>query len=154
MYNKNGDNMKIAIVSDHRGYELKEYIKKNIDNLDIIDLGTYNNQMVDYPKYAFKLGEYVNKHNCFGVAICGSGIGMSIACNKVKGIRCARINTIKDASITRNDNDSNIVALPGSINKDKALKIINTFINKDFSKEERHIKRIDQINEYESNKRI
>lgn len=151
MYNKNGDNMKIAIASDHRGYELKEYIKKNIKNIEIVDLGTYSNKSVDYPDYAFKLGEYVSKNNCFGVAICGSGIGISIACNKVKGIRCAKVSSIKDAIITRKDNNSNIVAFSSEINKDRALKIVSAFINQKFLEEERHIKRINKINEYEQN---
>ena len=151
MYNKNGDNMKIAIASDHRGYELKEYIKKHIKNIEIVDLGTYSNKSVDYPDYAFKLGEYVSKNNCFGVAICGSGIGISIACNKVKGIRCAKVSSIKDAIITRKDNNSNVVAFSSEINKDRALKIVSAFINQKFLEEERHIKRINKINEYEQN---
>ena len=141
--------MKIAIASDHRGYELKEYIKKHIKNIEIVDLGTYSNKSVDYPDYAFKLGEYVSKTNCFGVAICGSGIGISIACNKVKGIRCAKVNSIKEAIITKKDNNSNILSLSSSINKERAIKIVLSFINTTFSNEERHIKRINKIKEYE-----
>lgn len=151
MYNKVGDNMKIAIASDHRGYELKEYIKKNLKDVQVIDLGTNSIKSVDYPDYAFKLGEYVVKNNCYGIVICGSGIGISIACNKVKGVRCAKVNSIKDAICTRNDNDSNVIALSSTINKERALKIITSFINTSFSNEERHIKRINKINEYELN---
>lgn len=150
MYNKNGDNMKIAIANDHRGYNLKKYIIKHLKNVEIVDLGTDSDKSTDYPIYAFKLGEYVVKNKCFGVAICGSGIGISIACNKVKGVRCAKVNFIKEAKVTREDNNSNIVAISGDINEERAIRIIETFINQEFKKEERHIKRINQINEYES----
>ncbi len=149
MYNKIGDNMKLAIANDHRGYDLKKYIIKNLKGIEIIDLGSDNTKS-DYSKYGIKLGEYVVKNKCFGLAICGSGIGISIACNKVKGARCARVDFIKEAKTTREDNDSNIVAISGDMNKDRALRIVEEFINTDFSKEERHIKRINQINEYES----
>lgn len=143
--------MKIAIASDHRGYELKEFIKKNIKNVEIVDLGTNSTKSVDYPDFAFKLGEYVVKNNCFGIAICGSGIGISIACNKVKGVRCAKVNSIKDAKFTRKDNNSNIIAICSEINKNRVIKIIETFINQEFSNDERHIRRINKISEYESN---
>ena len=81
--------MKLAIANDHRGYDLKKYIIKNLKGIEIIDLGSDNTKS-DYSKYGIKLGEYVVKNKCFGLAICGSGIGISIACNKVKGVRCAR----------------------------------------------------------------
>lgn len=150
MYNKIGDNMKLAIANDHRGYELKQYIIKNLRNVDIIDLGSNDTKSSDYSLYGIKLGEYVVKNNCFGLAICGSGIGISIACNKVKGVRCAKVNFIKEAVITRNDNNTNVIAISGEMNKQRALKIVEAFLKQDFSNEERHIKRINQINEYES----
>lgn len=141
--------MKIYIASDHRGIELKKYIIKKLNKIDIEDLGSFTKDSVDYPDFAFKLGKKVVDEDTFGIAICGSGIGISIACNKVKKVRCAKVNTIKDAIITRKDNDSNIVALSASINKDRAIRIIEEFINTPFSNEERHIKRINKINEYE-----
>ena len=149
MYNKIGDDMKLAIANDHRGYDLKKYIIRHLKGVEIIDLGS-DNVKSDYPKYGIKLGEYVVKNNCYGLAICGSGIGISIACNKVKGIRCAKVNFIKEAKVTREDNNSNIIAISGDINPERALRIIEEFLNTDFKKEERHIKRINQINEYES----
>ena len=152
MYNKIGDNMKLAIANDHRGYKLKRYIIKNLKDVEIVDLGSDSEKSSDYSKYGIKLGEYVVKNNCLGLAICGSGIGISIACNKVKGIRCARVNFIKEAKITRNDNNANIVAISGDINQERALRIVEEFINTDFSNAERHIKRIKQIDEYESSK--
>ena len=141
--------MKLAIASDHRGYELKKYIKKNIKDIEIEDLGTDSSKSVDYPDFGFKLGEYIVKNKCFGVAICGSGIGISIACNKVKGVRCAKVNFIKEAIITRKDNNSNIIAISSEINPERAVKIIQSFINTEFNKEERHIRRINKIKEYE-----
>ena len=141
--------MKLAIANDHRGYDLKKYIIRHLKGVEIIDLGS-DNVKSDYPKYGIKLGEYVVKNNCYGLAICGSGIGISIACNKVKGIRCAKVNFIKEAKVTREDNNSNIIAISGDINPERALRIIEEFLNTEFKKEERHIKRINQINEYES----
>ncbi|MBQ1495794.1 MAG: RpiB/LacA/LacB family sugar-phosphate isomerase [Bacilli bacterium] len=141
--------MKVAIASDHRGFELKKYIINKMKDVEFVDLGTNSIESTDYPIYAFKLGEYVTNNNCFGVAICGSGIGISIACNKVKGVRCARVSSIKDAIVTRDDNDSNIVAFSSAISKRKAVKIIRSFINEEFKKAPRHVKRINQINEYE-----
>lgn len=149
MYNKSGDNMKIAIASDHRGFELKEYLKKHIKEYDLIDLGTNTKSSGDYPDYAFKLGEYIVKNNCLGIVMCGSGIGISIACNKVKGVRCAKVDCIKDAIYTKKDNNANVIALSERIKPDRAVKIVKSFIETEFSKEERHIRRINKINEYE-----
>ena len=95
------------------------------------------------------LNYVIKKNKCLGIAICGSGIGMSIACNKVKGIRCARVNSIKDTIITRKDNDSNVIALSSELNENRVIRIIEEFINTDFSNEDRHIRRINKIDEYE-----
>ena len=143
--------MKIGIANDHRGYNLKVQILDELkENYEVIDLGTNSTESVDYPDYAFSLGEKVrDKEVDFGIAICGSGIGISIACNKVKGIRCAKVSTKEEAMYTRNDNDSNIVALSEKTTKEDALDIINTFINTPFSNEEKHVRRINKITEYE-----
>ncbi len=143
--------IKIGIASDHRGYILKgQIIDRLMDKYDITDCGAYSEESVDYPDYAFKLGNLVaDKDVDFGIAICGSGIGISIACNKVKGVRCAKVSTPEEAEITRNDNDANIVAFSASTSLDNALKIIDKFINTPFSNEERHQRRIDKITRYE-----
>lgn len=143
--------MKIGIANDHRGYNLKvQILDKLKEKYEIVDLGTDSNESVDYPDYAFKLGEKVsNKELDFGIAICGSGIGISIACNKVKGIRCAKVSNKDEAMYTRNDNDSNIVALSEKVLPEDAIEIIDTFINTPFSNEEKHIRRINKITEYE-----
>ncbi len=142
--------MKVGIANDHRGYKLKEYLKENLKGYEIIDYGTYSEEAADYPDYAFKLGENVVKGNVdFGIAICGSGIGISIACNKVKGIRCAKVSNKEEAAMTRIDNNSNIVAFSAATKEKDALEIVNTFLNTEASKEERHQNRIKKILKYE-----
>ena len=140
--------MKLGIASDHRGYKLKEEIKEVLDNVK--DYGTNNEESCDYPDYAYKLSQGVlNNEVDFGIAICGSGIGISIACNKVKGIRCAKVSTPEEATYTRNDNDSNIVAFSEQTDLQTALQIIDKFINTPFSNEEKHRRRINKIKEIE-----
>jgi ribose 5-phosphate isomerase B len=142
--------MKIGIISDHRGYELKDKIIKNIKNVEFVDYGTNSKESIDYPDFAFKMCENLVKGNVdLGIAICGSGIGMSIACNKVKGIRCARVTSIKDVIVTKIDNNANVIAFSSEINFNKIKRMIEEFINTPFSKEERHQRRINKISEYE-----
>lgn len=145
--------MKLGIASDHRGYNLKEQIKPYLKNFDVIDYGTDSIESTDYPDYAFKLGEAVaSKEVDYGIAICGSGIGISIACNKVKGIRCAKVNDVEDARVTRIDNDANIIAFSEKNSLQEALNMISTFINTPCSMEEKHIRRRNKIASYEENK--
>lgn len=144
--------MKVGIANDHRGYKLKEYLKLKLTKLgyEVVDYGTNSTDSVDYPDYAFKLStNVVNKNVDFGVAICGSGIGISIACNKVKGIRCAKVSNIEEAKYTREDNDSNIVAFGEKISEQEALEIVKTFITTPFSNLDKHIRRINKIKKYE-----
>ena len=86
-----------------------------------------------------------------GIAICGSGIGISIACNKVKNIRCAKVSNKEEAYYTRNDNDANVVAFSAKTEKETAFEIVRTFMSTPFSNEERHQRRIDKIKAYEEN---
>lgn len=144
--------MKIGLASDHRGYKLKEALIKELTNrnYEVVDYGTNSEESTDYPDYAFKLGEnIVNKSVDYGVAICGSGIGISIACNKVKGIRCAKVDSISDVIATRNDNDTNIVAFGENKTIEEALELVLTFINTPCSMEEKHIRRRNKIINYE-----
>ncbi len=146
--------MKIGIASDHRGYQLKQYLISELKmrNYQIIDYGTNNEESTDYPDYAFLLGENVaNKTVDYGVAICGSGIGISIACNKVKGIRCAKVSNQEEAKVTRIDNDANIVAFGEKVPKQEALDIVITFLKTPSSNLEKHQRRIKKILEYEEN---
>ena len=142
--------MKIGIACDHRGYELKEFLKNNLERYEVVDYGTDSTESVDYPDYGILLGEKVSSGEVsYGIAICGSGIGISIACNKVKGIRCAKVSSKNDAYITRVDNDANIIAMSADTNREDALLWVNTFLETDASKEERHKNRINKIKEYE-----
>ena len=147
--------MKVAIASDHKGYHLKTtlitYLTKK--GYKILDLGTDSVFSTDYPKYAFSLCDKVaNKEAELGIVICGTGIGISIACNKVKGIRCAKVDNIKEAKLTRLDNNANVLALNGNMFGYKAKDIVDVFLNTKFSKEERHIKRLKMIEDYEEGK--
>ena len=147
--------MKIGIANDHRGLNLKNYLEEELKKLgyEIINYGTDSEDSVDYPDYAFKLGEsVVNKDIDFGIAICGSGIGISIACNKVKGVRCAKVSNVEEAKYTREDNNSNIVAFGEKTNNKDALEIVKTFIDTPFSNLDKHINRINKITNYEENK--
>ena len=147
--------MKIGIANDHRGLNLKNYLKDELTKLgyEVINYGTDTEDSVDYPDYAFKLGEsVVNKKVDYGVAICGSGIGISIACNKVKGVRCAKVSNTSEAKYTREDNNSNIVAFGEKTTNEDALEIVKTFINTPFSNLDKHINRINKITEYEESK--
>lgn len=144
--------MKIGIASDHRGFKLKEQIKDHFTNTDIeiIDYGTDGEESTDYPDYAFKVSEAVRDEKVdFGVAICGSGIGISIACNKVKGIRCAKVDNIDDVITTRKDNDANIIAFSEKTPIENAIEYVNKFIHTPCSLEERHVRRRNKIKNYE-----
>ncbi len=143
--------MKIGFASDHRGYELKQQLIEELGKeYDVVDYGTKSTESTDYPDYAFILGESVAaKKVDFGVAICGSGIGISIACNKVLGVRCAKVSTAEEAEITRIDNDANIVALSENNTLLDALNIVKTFIETEHTALEKHQRRIRKIINYE-----
>ena len=132
------------IASDHRGYALKEFLKAKFP---LIDLGTNScDKKVDYPDYAKELSKYVLKEKSFGILICGTGIGMSIAANRNKGIRAALCHTTTDAAITRLHNDANVLVLAGEYTKPKdAEKIVEVFFETKFSGEERHKRRIKKL---------
>ncbi len=149
--NLNLSENKIAIASDHRGFRLKQKLTKylNKKGYTVIDYGCDDRNSHDYPEFGFKLGEAIrDKKAERGIAICGSGIGISIACNKVKNVRCAKVNNTKEAKYTRKDNDANIIALNGDMPIFRAKDIVDVFLKTNFSNEERHKKRIKMLNEY------
>lgn len=141
--------MRILIASDHAGYGLKENVKKELTDMEVVDLGTMNSGSTDYPDYAINLGERVVAENVFGVLICGTGIGMSIAANKVKGVRCAKVSSKEEVILSREHNNANVISLANNISIDEATEWIKTFVNEPFSNEERHIRRLNKIMEYE-----
>ena len=144
--------MKIAIAPDHNGELVKKEIIKFLEakNYNIMDLSPSNNPVDDYTDYAYLVGKaVVNKEVDLGVLLCGTGIGMSIAANKVKGIRCAHVSNINEASLCKEKNDANIIALSAKININELIKLIDIFINTKFSNVERHIRRINKITKIE-----
>ena len=139
----------IAIGSDHGGFALKQEIVKYLTekNIDFEDFGCYSEKSCDYTEYGRAVAEAVaaGKYEK-GILICGTGIGISITANKVRGIRCALCSDCFSAEATREHNDANILALGGRVvGSGLALKIVDTFLNTPFSNEERHIRRISRI---------
>lgn len=145
--------MKIGIASDHRGYTTKEKIKEYFkEQYEIIDYGTNSINRVDYPKYGILLGEKVaQKEVEYGIAICGSAIGISIACNKVKGIRCGKVNTKEEAIHAKENDYVNVIALSGEKNIEENIEIIKAFLTtKENRSDQVYQDRIDQITRYEN----
>lgn len=139
----------IAIGSDHGGFALKQAVMKHLRDrgLEYKDFGTYSEESCDYPEYgravalAVASGEYER-----GIAICGTGIGISIAANKVPGIRAALCGDCFSAEATREHNDANVLALGARVvGEGLALKIVDTFLDTPFSNDERHVRRIAKI---------
>ena len=144
--------MKVGIACDHRGYKLKEKLKGYLEKkgYEVLDLGTNSSEMVDYSDYGIELGERVrDKKVDLGIAICGTGIGISIACNKVKGVRCARVTNSHDAKETRIHNNANVVALSSKLFFFEAKDIVDKFLTTEYVEEERFERRINKITKYE-----
>ncbi len=142
--------MKIGIASDHRGYARKEELKKTLENFDIVDFGTFSEEIVDYPIYALKLAEGVKSNEVdLGIVLCGTGIGVSIACNKVKGIRCAKIDNIKEAKSAKEHNNANILSFSAAYSRDEIISMFEEFINASFNDDPRYIRRIKMVETYE-----
>ena len=142
--------MKIGIGNDHRGVKLKEKIMKYLhDNgITCINYGTDSEESTDYVDYAVKVGNAINnKEIDLGILICGTGIGISIAANKIKGIRCARVVNVNETVLAREHNMANVIAL--SENTPDYENIVKTFINTKESTEERHIRRVNKIMDIE-----
>ncbi|MCB2289193.1 ribose 5-phosphate isomerase B [Clostridium sp. CS001] len=144
--------MKIALGSDHGGLNLKKEIISHLEskNIEVTDFGTHNEASCDYPDYALKVAEEVVAKNFeLGILICGTGIGISIAANKVPGIRAALCSDTFSAHSTREHNNANILALGERVvGKGLALDIVDAFINAEFAGD-RHQNRIDKITEIE-----
>jgi ribose 5-phosphate isomerase B len=144
--------MKIAIASDHAGFHLKNQIKETLESLQVEyeDLGPENTNSVDYPDFARKVAEAVQKGGR-GILCCGTGIGMSIAANKFKGVRAALCNDIYAAQMSREHNDANILIMGGRIltNSDEVQNIVKTWLQTEFQGG-RHQRRIDKIADFEA----
>ena len=139
----------IAIGSDHGGYDLKELVKKHLDakKISYKDVGCDSKTSCDYPEYGKEVAKSVlSGESEKGIVICTTGIGISIAANKYKGIRAALCADTLSAKLTRLHNNANVLAMgAGIIGPDLALSIVNTFLETEFSGEERHQRRVDAI---------
>lgn len=144
--------MKIAIGADHGGIDLKGEIKEYLisEGYEVNDFGTYSNESCDYPDYAMQVAEAIaNKEFEFGILVCGTGIGISIAANKVPGVRAALCSDTFSAHATREHNDANILTLGQRVvGAGLALDIVKTFLNTSFEGG-RHQTRIDKITDIE-----
>lgn len=141
----------IAISSDHGGYQLKEAIKKHLSARgdEFKDFGTHSEEPCDYPVYAKMTAKAVASGECeLGIVVCGTGIGVSIAANRVRGVRAALCTDARMAEVTRLHNDSNVLALGGRVlSEEEAFLVVDKFLDTKFSGEERHIRRIKMLEE-------
>ena len=142
--------MKIAIASDHGGFELKEIVKKHVAErgFEVADLGTNSEESVDYPVYGKACGEAVVKGDAdCGIVVCGTGIGISIAANKVKGVRCGLCTSVEMAQLTKQHNNANVLALGGRTTPfEQALQIVDAWLDTEFEGG-RHERRTNMLDE-------
>ncbi len=143
--------MKIAIATDHNGVDQKKEIIESLNNkYEFIDKSPVNDPTDDYPDFALEVAKaVVNKDVDFGILMCGTGIGMSIAANKVKGIRAAHCSNTDQARLTRVDNDANIICLSYKQDMEELIDMIETFMDTVHERVERHDRRINKIKQIE-----
>jgi ribose 5-phosphate isomerase B len=141
-------NCPVALCSDHAGYDTKEAVKAYLESEGIAykDFGTYSTDSCDYPDFAHPCAEAVEKGECYpGIAVCGSGEGISMTLNKHQGIRAALCWIPEVAALSRQHNDANVLAMPGRfVSNEQAIEMVKTFLNTDFEGG-RHIRRIEKI---------
>ncbi len=143
--------MKIALAADQGGFELKELIKEHLagKDIEVLDLGTHSTESVDYPHFGFACGEAVVEGKADrGIVCCGTGIGISIAANKVDGVRCALCTSVEMAALSRQHNNANLLALGGRTTENQlALDIVDTWLTTEFEGG-RHARRVGLIDNY------
>ena len=141
--------MKIAIGCDHGALALKNKVVSHLQGkgFEVVDFGTHTNASCDYPEFAGAAAKAVASGECEkGIVLCTTGIGVSIAANKIKGIRCALLHDVWSAQMTRLHNDTNVMALgAGVVGENLALQIVDTWLGTEFSGDERHQRRIDKL---------
>ena len=143
--------MRIGLASDHRGYRAKKMLKDSLYRYEVIDYGTDTEDSVDFPIYAKKLWIALQKGEIdLAIAICGTGIGMSITLNKMKGVYCAKVSNISEATLCKSHNDANAIALSEDMNDDLMLEVVNKFIETPFSNVSKYIRRNGMIKELEN----
>lgn len=144
--------MVVGIASDHRGFKTKTKIIKYLDKKGIKykDFGTDSTDSVDYNDFALMLCKDLNKKkiDC-GILICGTGIGMSIMANKINGIMCAKVDSVKDARLAKEHNNANVISMSAELSMFEIKGIIDTYLNSKFINEEKYVRRIDKIKKME-----
>lgn len=146
--------MNIGITNDHRGVKAKQFLTEYLTILgyNVTDYGTDTEEPVDFPDYAKKLGDGVKNNEVdLGIAICGTGIGMSIALNKMKGIYCAKVSSVSEATLSKAHNDANVIAISEEMEKELMKEVITTFIETPFTNIDRYKRRNDKIKDIENN---
>jgi len=147
----------IALACDHGGFELMKEVRHHLDSIgeNYKDFGTYSTESCDYPVVTEVAAKAIIDGECkLGIFICGTGIGMSIAANKIPGIRAGLCTTEYMAEMTRSHNDANVLVLGGRvINKELAINIVDTFLKTDFTNDERHCRRISMLSELDSKRK-
>jgi len=147
---------RVVLGADHAGFPIKETIRQFLENAEYLvdDLGTWSEESVDYPDYGKAVSECVAAHkDVFGIAVCGTGIGISIAANKVYGIRAAVAHDVSTARLAREHNNANVLALGGRVvSGSQAIEMVQTFLNTSFVGD-RHAQRVEKITTIEQDER-
>jgi len=147
---------RIALGADHAGYYVKEAIRQFLENAGypVDDLGTWSEESVDYPDFGKAVADRVAAHqDVYGLAVCGTGMGMAIAANKVPGIRAAVAHNVDTARLAREHNDANVLTMGGRVvNGAQAIEMVQTFLNTTFAGG-RHARRVEKITQLETAKR-
>lgn len=145
--------MIVGITNDHRGCKTKEILTNYLDYMgyNVVNYGTDTEDSVDFPDYAYKLGKAIVNHEVdMGIAICGTGIGMSIALNKIKGVYCAKVSEPAEASLARAHNDANVIAISEDLPEERAKEIIKRFLETPFSNVSKYVRRNNKIKDIEN----
>ena len=138
----------IAIASDHAGYKLKQYLIENLgEETTVNDFGTDSVESCDFPDFASEVSDFIlNNEDYRGVLICGSGVGMSIAANKISGIRAANVSDVDTAVQSVEHNNANVLCLgSNNVKEDLAVRIVNSFLTSSFLNEENYLRRVKKI---------
>ncbi len=145
-------NVKLIFGADHNGVELKNKLMDILkSDYEVIDVGLENYPTDDYPDFAFKTSRLVlENEGAYGVLICGTGVGMCIAANKVKGIRCALVTSKRVAELARSDDDTNMIALDSIMSIDEIVECIKVFTSTELKSDEKYCRRIKKILDYEN----
>ena len=147
--------MKLAIACDHGALELKDAVKAHLEEkgYEVRDFGTYTKDSCDYPDFAGAAAKAVASGECEkGIVLCTTGIGVSISANKIRGIRCALLSDVLSARMTREHNDTNMMAMgAGIVGQNLAMEIVDTWLTTPFSQGERHQRRIEKLMALENN---